>query len=147
MQTMGVHLRDPAALLHDLGPMRSAAVAATFVGGIVGPMIWPVATIVVLGDLLNGSLLGPEGLLRIIRSTLGVSLVGLGVVAMLVPIVLGARRQGLLSSLWYLPLLPAWHVLLFIAGWSALLELFKDPFAWAKTDHGRARRRQHISAL
>jgi cellulose synthase/poly-beta-1,6-N-acetylglucosamine synthase-like glycosyltransferase len=147
MQTLGVHLRDPAALVRDLGPLRSMAVIATFAAGIAGPMIWPLVMGILVHDAVAGSLLAPIGIVQAIASTLCLGLAAVGIVTMLTPMVIGARRLGIGSSLWFLPLLPLWHVLLFVAGWRALFDLFRDPFGWAKTDHGHAKKRDVIAKL
>jgi hypothetical protein len=52
-------------------------------------------------------------------------------------IALGNRRLGRLYPL--LPLFLAYHSLIAVAAWMALIDLALRPFYWAKTDHGKAR--------
>ena len=68
-------------------------------------------------------------------------LVYLGAVAMILPLVMGAHRQGLARHLRLLPLLPLWHLGLCAAAWCAAIDLVRRPYSWAKTQHGQARSR------
>ena len=136
-----MHLRDPARLWRDLGPLKTASVLATFASGVLGPLLWPAFTGVVVWLAWSGTLLQPEGFVAIARSTLVCLLVLCGALAMIGPLVLGALRQDLRRYLVLLPLLPLWQIALCVASWTALVELFADPYRWAKTDHGLAKRR------
>jgi hypothetical protein len=62
-----------------------------------------------------------------------------GGLAMVAPMVIGARRRKLTGMLTLLPLLPAYNALLGLAAAMALVDLFRRPHHWAKTTHGLAR--------
>lgn len=146
MQTLIVHLRDPRRLWRDLGSLKTASVLATFASGVLGPLLWPLFTGIVVWLAWSGTLLQPEGFVGSARATLMCLLVLCGVLAMIAPLVLGAVRQGLVRYLVLLPLLPLWQIALCAAAWIALVELFANPYRWAKTDHGLAKRRGPIGS-
>jgi hypothetical protein len=75
----------------------------------------------------------------LIAGTLWCSIAVLGTLALMAPILMGARRRGLTRLLALLPLLPAYQILLGLAAAMALIDLFRRPHHWAKTTHGLAR--------
>lgn len=141
MQTAYVHARDPRALWRNVGPRAFCALAATFVANVASPLVWPFFTALLMADLASGALLAPQGLGELLFSTLALWLALAGLAAMVWPALIGMWRQGL-RKLWpHLLLAPVWHLLLAVAGWWALWELWRKPFFWAKTAHGQALRR------
>jgi hypothetical protein len=52
---------------------------------------------------------------------------------------IGLRRRGLLAHAWVLILTPLYWLLLSLAAWRALLQLWRDPQRWEKTEHGLAK--------
>lgn len=140
MQTALVHLRHPRRLLRDLGLAHTASLLATFLSGIVAPLFWPLFAVAVACDASAGDLLAPDGMLRVMRSTLVLGLVVSGALAMILPLVIAGVRFGLKRYLVCLPLLPLWHVVLCVSAWLALIEFGRDPHRWAKTEHGLAAR-------
>ncbi len=140
LQTFAVHLRDPRQLLHDLGSLRFVSVLTIFAAGLLGPLLWPIFTGLLIYDAFVGDLFEPVGLLSNMR-TAGVEiLIYFGLLAMIAPLVIGALRNGLKRDLIFLPLLPVWHVLLCLAAWWAIVDLLRAPHRWSKTEHGLARR-------
>jgi len=141
MQTAFVHFRDPVALWRNLGPLAFVTTLAVFVSGILSPLLWPFFTIVLARDLATGTLFAPVSVLDHVVDTCAIWLAVAGPAAMIWPATLGMRRQGL-TKLWpLLFLLPLWHVMLSVAAWRAIHDLWRNPFRWAKTTHGVARRR------
>jgi hypothetical protein len=51
----------------------------------------------------------------------------------------GLARRGLLAHAWVILVSPLHWMLLSLAAWRGVVELFKDPHGWAKTEHGLAR--------
>lgn len=145
MQTLVVHVRDPKRLWRELGPLRTLSVLAMFAGGVLGPLLWPLFSAIVLWHAWSGTLLHPVGTLAIARSTLICLLVYCGLVALVVPLVAGAIRQKMKRYLFLLPLLPLWQIALCASAWMAFTELFADPYRWAKTEHGLAKRRGPVA--
>ena len=147
LQTLIVHLRDPRRLWRDLGAQNAMSVLAMFASGVIGPLVWPLFAVGVAWHAWFGVLLEPVGPVAVARSTLTCLLVACGLVAMIAPLVVGAIRQGLRRYLLLLPLLPVWYLALSVSAWMAFFELFSNPYRWAKTDHGFARRRMTVSPV
>lgn len=141
MQTAFVHLRDPIALWRNLRPLAFFTTLAFFASGVLSPLLWPYFIGVLLRDLASGALFAPATVFEHIVDTCALWLAIAGPLGMIWLGLLGMRRQGL-TSLWpLLFLLPLWHVMLSVAAWRAIYDLWRDPFGWAKTAHGVARRR------
>lgn len=141
MQTAFVHMRDIGALWRNLRPLAFFVTLATFVSGVASPVLWPWFTILLVRDAVSGALFAPANGLDLIVDTFACWLAVAGPVAMVWPVWLGMRRQKL-TALWpLLFLLPVWHALIGLAALRAIGDLWRDPFRWAKTEHGKARRR------
>ncbi|MFY9627884.1 MAG: glycosyltransferase [Methylocystis sp.] len=136
MQTAAVHCRDPRRFINDLGPRRALAVLAMFTGGFAGPLVGPLLTSVLLFNSIYGDLLTPRTNCEIALSTLWCFLAFSGVAAIIWPLLLGMRRRRLARFWPALLLLPLWHLMLSVAAWRALIELWTRPFHWNKTSHG-----------
>jgi glycosyltransferase XagB len=138
MQTALVHCGHPLRLVDDLGPRRTAAVLAMFVGNVLGPLLGPLLTGRLVYDALTGSLLSPatvpEAILVVLWCLVAVS----GAAALVLPLWLGARRRGFERHA--LVFLPLWLLMLSLASWRAFYELWRRPFHWEKTAHGLTRR-------
>ncbi len=141
MQTAYVHARHPRALWNNLGPRGFVVMLATFVANVASPLVWPFFAALVCFDLASGALLAPIGLRDWFFGTSALWLACVGAAAMLWPPLMGLRRQKLGRLARYLWLKPVWHVLLAVAGWWAIWDLWRRPFFWAKTTHGLAQRR------
>ena len=139
MQTLIVHLREPARLVRELGAARAAALVALLAGGVIGPLVGPFYVALFIYDGVWGALFSPATLMDSIAFTLWCAIAALGALAWLAPIIIGARRRGLTSLLKLLPLLPVYTALLGLAAAMALIDLFRRPHHWAKTTHGLAR--------
>ena len=147
MQTAFVHLRDPAALWRNLRPLAFVTVLTAFVSGVLSPLLWPCFFVILARDAATGALFAPTNIAEFIVDACACWLAIAGVAAMLWPALVGMRRQRL-TALWpRLFLLPVWHALLSIAAWRAVFDLWRNPFVWAKTTHGAARRRMRPAAL
>jgi hypothetical protein len=62
-----------------------------------------------------------------------------GAAAVLVPILLGMKRRGLLFLWPKLLLLPAYYAIISAAAWTSLYDFVKHPYYWCKTEHGLTR--------
>ncbi len=138
MQTLIVHLRQPRRLVRELGYIRAAALVAMLAGGVLGPLVGPLYVALFIYGGVWGTLFSPATLADAIASVVWCSIAVLGAVALVVPILMGARRRGLTRLLPLLPMLPAYQALLGLAAAMALVDLFRRPHHWAKTTHGLA---------
>ena len=64
-----------------------------------------------------------------------------GIWALAVPAIVASRLRRLDLSAKDFALAPIYYLLVTIAAWTAVLDLAWRPHYWAKTEHGRSRRR------
>jgi cellulose synthase/poly-beta-1,6-N-acetylglucosamine synthase-like glycosyltransferase len=140
MQTALAHGRRPGRFFRELGVRGGLAVCATFVSGLLGPLLGPALTIRLIHDALFGALLAPRDGPEIAVSTLCCFLALAGPAALVWPLVLGASRRRATARPRALLFLPLWLAMLSIAAWRALFEWWARPFHWEKTEHGLTRR-------
>ena len=122
-------------------PLAFVTTISLFVSGVVSPLLWPWFAAVLARDLATGALFAPATIFDGVVDTCALWLALAGPVAMVWPAALGMRRQKLTSYWPLLFLLPVWHVMLSVAAWRAVYDLWRNPFGWAKTTHGLALRR------
>ena len=140
LQTWAVHMHNPLKLWHDLGA-RDFVVFQMVVGGAV------------LAALVHGIFIGvltwqlASGLFWSAKSSFfEMMFVGLYVTTLATGYALsallgfiGLSRRRALDSAWYLVLIPLYWVLLSVAAWRAVFQLFSAPYRWEKTEHSLAR--------
>ncbi|HEY8213371.1 MAG TPA: glycosyltransferase [Methylocystis sp.] len=136
LQTFIVHCRRPVRLFVELGARRTFAVLAMFASGLFGPLLGPLLAARVTYDAIFGALLSPVGPLDIALSTLWCFLAVAGAISLILPLAIGMRRRSLTRLRRALIYLPLWLMMLSIAAWRALYELWRRPFHWEKTEHG-----------
>src|SRR5215210_6644872 len=139
MQVVVTHSRRPLAALRALGPLRFFAAVATSLGTVATALGYPLFMIVSIVVFYDGSWLTASTPLEALRSAVGVTLFGAGLVAMIAPAVVAIERRRWRRLYPLVPLLPFYYALISIAAWGALAELIRDPFGWNKTEHGLAR--------
>jgi cellulose synthase/poly-beta-1,6-N-acetylglucosamine synthase-like glycosyltransferase len=132
MQTWLVHMREPRQLMRDLGPARFTAFQLVVGGNALAALVHPLF----LGWLVYALVSGGPG--RALVALLGASvIIGYAISAFLAWC--GLARRGLRSTAWVLALTPLHWLLLSLAAWRALFQLFKAPYRWEKTKHGLAK--------
>ena len=142
VQTLMVHFRAPGVLVHELGWLRALATLGLAGGMVAGPLLGPGFAALTLWLAVYGTLLSPQTAFEIVASTLACFVWLAGICASLLPAVLGMRRRGL-AALWpWLALLPVYYLLVSLAAWQGLAELFTRPFHWQKTAHGVSKMRK-----
>ncbi len=139
MQTWLVHMRNPAALMRDVGPRSFVIVQILFAGLILSALAhpWLLLSALWFSFNLSGTELG-----SVKYGLLGVDIanVVLGYASFLLLgwRSLGPRERG---SFWRAALLtPLYWFLMSLACWRALWQIVRDPFHWEKTPHRRYRR-------
>jgi cellulose synthase/poly-beta-1,6-N-acetylglucosamine synthase-like glycosyltransferase len=140
MQTFIVHSRRPMLFIRDLGCQRALAATTLMVGTILTGLLWPAFA----ADTLWRALSAGQGDLTPWREATDVFVYILalaGVWAMFVPAVVAVKLRRLSVTAGALALLPVYYILLSAATWAAMFHLALWPHHWAKTAHGRARRR------
>ncbi|HOV04192.1 MAG TPA: glycosyltransferase [Hyphomicrobiales bacterium] len=136
MQTYLVHMRRPRRLLADLNPAGFLALQVMVGGMVLSALVHPVflvAGVVVLAGLAD--LVAANGVFG--RVLLGIDAFNLvagyaGAIAV-AAVGLERRRAGRLVG--RLVTLPVYWVLISLAAYRAVYQLWRDPFLWEKTPH------------
>ena len=139
MQTLVTHTRQPGRFLRELGPRHGIASWCMIVSGVAGPLLGPVFGSCVIIDAIFGDLLAPKTLADWATSALWIFIGSAGAISAAWPAYEGIKRRGLMRLAPLLPALVLYYCLQTIAAWAALFEFFRDPYVWAKTEHGLAK--------
>jgi cellulose synthase/poly-beta-1,6-N-acetylglucosamine synthase-like glycosyltransferase len=139
MQVCMTHSRKPLSAFRSLGPSRFFGAVSTTFGTVFAALGYPVFMIVSAKRVLDGSYFKGETSFEVLSSAFGILLFALGILAIVVPATAALHRRRWWRLLPLVPLLPFYYVLVSVAAWRGLAELFFDPFRWHKTEHGLAR--------
>jgi glycosyltransferase XagB len=139
IQTLFTHTRSPRRLVQEAGPARAAGALLLVTGSLIGPMFGPAFALGLAMSIASGDMFAHESLAGLIASMLWCSVCAGGVASALWPAWVGLKRRGLLHLAIFLPLLPVYWALMSLAAWWALIDFIRNPFYWAKTDHGHAK--------
>lgn len=150
IQTYLVHMRTPIKMMREVGFMGFLAIQAFVAGGVLAPLLYPIALSVLGVQLYHDTfLLMGENTLNNIALSLEGMVLSLGILTGLLPLWL-ARKNMKISHYRMLYLVlsaPFYWLLISVAAWRALLQFILKPYLWEKTDHGLALKRvaKHIS--
>ena len=140
MQTWAVHMREPGALMRDLGPAGFLTFQLIVGGNALAALVHPLF----LASLIYSAAMGDPpwrsdsaGVAAL--AVLYGSSVVIGYLTSAFLGWLGLARRGLLATAWVLLLTPLHWLLLSLAAWRALYQLIVAPYAWEKTEHGLAK--------
>ena len=140
--TLQTHSRDPDRLFGDLGVAKTLVVLGILGGTVASSLFGPFFVAGLLLDAAFGSLLTPQTPWQATGSASAGVLIAAGLVSLFWPLLLGLRRRGLREFASGVALMPAYLLLVSWATWQALFEMFWQPYAWAKTEHGIAKQRR-----
>jgi len=133
-------MREPASLWRDLGPASFLAMQITSLGMIVSALFHPVF----LGSILYGmtrlAMAGgfTRGDAAIGAVALGNILAGYAAFIALGLVTLSGIEKP--RPFVFVALTPVYWLLLSLAAWAALWEIYRRPHHWSKTPHRRAAR-------
>jgi cellulose synthase/poly-beta-1,6-N-acetylglucosamine synthase-like glycosyltransferase len=134
MQTYLVHMRNPLALLRQLGLRRFAGFQMTFGVGpyllLVNPLFWALTAVYFATRLAAIEALFPPLVMFI-----GVMSMLLGNVMSVYYMLVGAMIQREHRTVKYALLTPLYWVLMSVAAWRAFIQLLTRPHHWDKTMH------------
>ncbi|MEM9062250.1 MAG: glycosyltransferase family 2 protein [Pseudomonadota bacterium] len=138
MMTWLSHMRSPARLWRDLGPLGFAGLNILFLGGAVTYLALPVFWAAILVAVVSGAPILLEPMPGWSRTPLAVTLLA-GQAVMLACAAVALWRRKTLGLIWVLPTLPVYWTLGAAAAWKAVIELIVAPYYWDKTRHGVSR--------
>ena len=142
LQTSLTHARAPRTTIRQLGPLGTLCALALVPGTVVSALLYPFlmgraaydfALFVASGFPAHG------GFWASLPAGSAITLFVAGLLAMLLPGALGCVRRGWFDCLIYVPLMPAYFLLVSLAAWCGLVELIRAPNRWNKTEHGLSR--------
>ena len=134
-----MHSRSPIRLTRELGPIRALCAAALIGGAILGGLFGPPLTLWTIWRVAFDDFLVPHTFWDAIGVLMTGSVILPGAAVVLTPAVLGLRGRRLHRLGWALALLPLYYCLVCMAAWLSLVDFFRRPFHWSKTEHGLAR--------
>ncbi|MBV1703310.1 MAG: glycosyltransferase [Hyphomicrobiales bacterium] len=139
LQTLVAHTRQPLALWRDLGARKTAMAIGLVAGNVFGPMLGPSFLAVTIHDAIWGRLLSPATTAETLNSAAASVVFVAGTLGLAWPILFGIRRRPVGRLSWRMIAFPLYLALMSAAAWTALVDLLRDPYGWAKTEHGLAR--------
>ena len=137
-QTWLVHMRNPARLLHEIGPGAFVLVQILFAGMLISSLLHPMALVTGIG-LAAYSLASALHPLQLALLVLDTANIALGYGSFLL---LGWRSlpPGRRKAFWKPALfLPVYWLMMTAAAWRAVYQLWRQPHLWEKTPHKRHR--------
>lgn len=138
IQTWLVHMREPFRLWRELGPASFLAVQILFLAMLVSVFIHPLAVVTILWLIVKLCVSDVVYIPEVVLAGTGLVSVLAGYAAFLAlgkATLSGKEKQ----QFWKIVLLTPVHwLLLSLAAWMALGELYRQPHRWNKTPHRKA---------
>lgn len=128
LQTLAVLARRRRAFAAGLGIRGSLALVATLAGSLGLALVHPACLLGLAGALALGHPPAWAGAVAVVAIA--------GHVGTALHLMEGLRRAGQLRLAPCLVLLPLWWLLIGMAAWRAVWQLYRRPFHWEKTMHG-----------
>ncbi len=137
MQTWLVHMRAPGLLKAEMG-LRGFLSLQLFVGGtVLAALVHPLFMLFVINDFaLGGFFVESETADAAFRKYLSLGILVSGYAGSAALAFAGLSRRGMRGVGWVLLTIPVYWILLSLAAWRALFQLFTAPHYWEKTEHG-----------
>ena len=130
-------MREPRALWRELGPRGFLAFQVMVGGTILSALVHPWFYVLLGGEMAGGDLLAlPTSLMAAPFWAVAWFALLTGYAAAMGLALLAARRRGLKSLLWHVPLMPLYWLPISAAAYRALWQFVTAPFKWEKTEHG-----------
>ena len=137
MQTWLVHMRRPRRLIAELGVAGFLSLQLMIGGTVLSALVHPLFAAILIAQAA-GAMAFAEGtesvLVGLSIATLSSGYLGTAALGLA-----GLMHRRLTSIAWVLLTQPIYWLLLSLAAWRALAQLFFDPFRWEKTEHGMGR--------
>lgn len=141
MQTAITHSRAPCTAFKALGPLSFMAAVAQSAGIILGALGAPVFMALLARRFATPAPFFSGNWVHVLADGVMLGLVVAGLIALVLPLMIGMARRDLWRLAPWLMLLPLYLMLISLAAYKALWELLHQPHRWNKTTHGVARRR------
>ncbi len=140
MQTWLVHMREPGKLLRELGLPGFLAFQLMIGGSALAALVHPPFMAGLIYAIASGGIGWRDNSTMVaLPAAFYVAIALFGYLSSAFLGWLGLSRRGLSGAAWVLLLTPVHWLLLSLAAWRALYQLFFAPYRWEKTTHGLAK--------
>lgn len=139
LQTSLTHGRHPLRTFRELGLPGTLCALALVPGTVLSALAYPFLMLPAVIGLWPGRIESAPDFWSNLPTGTAIVILLTGFAAMLAPAALGAVRRGWWDLLPFVPLLPAYFLLMSAAAWLGLIELVTAPDRWNKTEHGLSR--------
>jgi glycosyltransferase XagB len=113
-------------------------------GTIVGALLFPIFTFYVVWSASTGALFENRTWLAAAQNTAALWVAVCGAMTAFVPALIGMRRRRIWHIAPWLLTLPVYLILVSAAAWVAVVDYWRAPFVWNKTEHGLGTRRPEV---
>lgn len=139
LQTLVTHLRSPLVFWGEAGGAQAFTLLSLCGGALLSVLGYPFFVLATVAHLVTAGWPQPSTLAETLLVGLWLTLFAAGLVAMLAPLIMGARRRGLTDLVGWIAFAPIYYLLVSAAAWAALIEYGRSPWRWNKTEHGLAK--------
>jgi cellulose synthase/poly-beta-1,6-N-acetylglucosamine synthase-like glycosyltransferase len=140
MQTWLVHMREPGKLLRELGLRGFLAFQLMIGGSVLAALVHPSFMAWLIYCIASGGIgWRDESTMAAMPAAFYAAIAVFGYLSSAFLGWLGLSRRGLSGSAWVLLFTPVYWLMLSLAAWRALYQLFFAPYRWEKTAHGLAK--------
>jgi len=135
IQTWFVHMRHPLLLLKEIGLVNymhyHLLIGGVTLSVLVNPIFWIMAIVWFIFKPAGVAMLFPGPIFAA-----GAFCLFAGNFVFVYVTMLGCYKRERDSLLWYALFTPVYWLFMSISGWRAMIQFFRDPFVWEKTQHG-----------
>ncbi len=139
LQTLVTHLKSPVLFWREAGGAAAFTLLSLCGGALLSVLGFPLFVLATVAHLALAGLPEPPRLGDALLAGLWLTLFVAGLLSMLAPLVMGARRRGLTDLALWIALAPVYYLLVSAAAWTAIIDYMRAPSRWNKTEHGLAR--------
>jgi glycosyltransferase XagB len=141
IQTGIAHGRNPRRAIAEMGLSNWLIAMAQVIGITSSTLFYPIFSGWLVLTIWDGTLFQANDWLDILQNSIAIVIFLAGLMAMLLPALLGLKRRKLMVQAPWLLTIPIYQFLIFYAACRAVLDLCIRPFHWQKTRHGQGTRR------
>jgi glycosyltransferase XagB len=141
IQTGIAHGRNPRCAIAEMGLGNWLIAMTQVIGIIASTLFYPIFLGWLILTIWDGTLFQANDWLDIVQNSIAIVIFLAGLMAMLLPALLGLKKRKLMAHALWLLTIPLYQFLIFYAACRAVLDLCIRPFHWEKTRHGQGTRR------
>jgi cellulose synthase/poly-beta-1,6-N-acetylglucosamine synthase-like glycosyltransferase len=139
VQTLITHLWAPILCWREAGAAAAFTLLSLCGGALLSVLGFPLFALATVVALVLAGPPEPPDISDALLVGLWLTLFVAGLLSMLAPLPMGARRRGLTDLALWIALAPVSYLLVSAAAWAANVDDVRAPSRWNKTEHGLAR--------